>query len=164
MRSDRLNVIRLDIPPLRERVEDIEPLIAHFSAKHIEDVGEEKNFELAAISLLKSYHWPENVRELENFYLRLGIHTEDSTIRTRDLVEHIEGFRNLRKAADNTSGMFGEDEASTFDEMKDLAEKMILSKSLRKHGSISETARQLKMTKSRLYNRLKGLDLLPTEK
>ena len=72
-------------------------------------MGEEKNFEPAAISLLKSYHWPENVRELENFYLRLGIHTEDSTIRTRDLVEHIEGFRNLRKAADNTSGMFVED-------------------------------------------------------
>ncbi len=157
----RLNVIRLDIPPLRERLDDIGILLSHFAKEHIDDVGEIKTFDKQAIELLKSYHWPENVRELENFYIRLATHTASQTIQQKDLVVHLEGFKELSlKSIDTFSLILSENDEFSYSSIKERLEKMILSVSLQKFGSISETARQLKMSKSTLHAKLKNLDLL----
>jgi two-component system response regulator HydG len=77
----RLNVISIDLPPLRKRLEDIEPLAAHFlqkiAAKSRRYV---KGIEPAALSALKSYHWPGNVRELENVMERCSILAREGMI------------------------------------------------------------------------------------
>ncbi len=67
----RLNVLNLTIPPLRERPNDVEPLVEHFFAKHAQGLGVSKpRLTEAAKQLLADYQWPGNIRELENVILR----------------------------------------------------------------------------------------------
>ena len=86
-RSDvyyRLNVISVNIPPLRKRVEDIEPLIIQF-------IGSSKvKFSPCAMTKLKIYHWPGNIRELKNFILRVSVKFRNSTIYEHDLEDLLE--------------------------------------------------------------------------
>jgi transcriptional regulator with PAS, ATPase and Fis domain len=62
----RLRVIEIDLPPLRERLEDIPLLVAHFLKKFGDERGKEFSISPYALSALMSYEWPGNVRELEN--------------------------------------------------------------------------------------------------
>jgi len=82
----RLNVITIDIPPLRERNEDILLLIKHFAANFAKESGKPTpKFSEDALQVLKSYNWPGNVRELENIIQRLVIMTEGDIIDVPDL-------------------------------------------------------------------------------
>lgn len=82
----RLNVITIDIPPLRERVEDIVLLVQHFSVKFAKEFGRPApRFSEEALQVLKSYDWPGNARELENIVQRLMIMTEGNVIDIPDL-------------------------------------------------------------------------------
>ena len=65
----RINVINIEVPPLRERTDDIPLLALHFLNKLLEDKRKLK-FSYEAVTKLKSYHWPGNVRELENVIRR----------------------------------------------------------------------------------------------
>ena len=82
----RLNVVPLRLPPLRERTEDIAPLVAHFLTQGREDGLPVKSFEPDAITTLKGWHWPGNVRELENLVRRLAV-LHDETIISAEAVE-----------------------------------------------------------------------------
>ena len=63
----RLNVIPIHLPPLRERREDIAPLVAHFVRKIGREIGKEmKGVSPDTLAILEAYHWPGNIRELEN--------------------------------------------------------------------------------------------------
>ncbi|MDB2390101.1 nitrogen regulation protein NR(I) [Alphaproteobacteria bacterium] len=74
----RLNVVPLRLPPLRDRLEDITPLVNHFLTKSSENGLPRKVFSADAKRLLKTWHWPGNVRELENMVHRLVVlHNED---------------------------------------------------------------------------------------
>ncbi|MEM1377442.1 MAG: sigma 54-interacting transcriptional regulator, partial [Pseudomonadota bacterium] len=68
----RLNVVPLRVPPLRERLEDIPDLAAHFLKKVSEEGLEEKRLLPEAMHMLTRYNWPGNVRELENLVRRLA--------------------------------------------------------------------------------------------
>ena len=82
----RLNVITIDIPPLRERGKDIFLLTQYFTAKFAEELGKPKlTFSENALSVLRNYHWPGNVRELENVVQRLVVMTEGDLIEVPDL-------------------------------------------------------------------------------
>ncbi len=82
----RLNVITIDIPPLREREQDILQLVKHFSTKFAKEFGKTvPRFSEEALQVLKSYDWPGNVRELENIIQRLIIMTESDVIDIPDL-------------------------------------------------------------------------------
>jgi formate hydrogenlyase transcriptional activator len=84
-RSDlfyRLNVFPIHLPPLRERAEDIPPLTSHFVAKHGERLGRPvSRIDRRAMSLLASYHWPGNVREMENVIERAVILSRNGVLR-----------------------------------------------------------------------------------
>ncbi|GAB4390210.1 MAG: sigma-54 dependent transcriptional regulator [Thermodesulfovibrionales bacterium] len=79
----RLNVITIQIPPLRERKEDTEPLALYFLRKY--NPGRIRGFEPEALEVLRSYDWPGNVRELENVVERAAILCEADLISPRDL-------------------------------------------------------------------------------
>jgi len=77
----RLHVIPIDVPPLRERVDDIPMLVEYFAHKHATRIGKPINgLEDGIISSLQAYHWPGNVRELENTIERAVVLTTGSTI------------------------------------------------------------------------------------
>jgi two-component system response regulator HydG len=94
----RLNVIAIDIPPLRERGEDILLIANHFATKFAKEFSKPPlRFSDNALEVLIGYHWPGNVRELENVIQRLVVMTEGDTIDVPDLpsLMHFKALRRL---------------------------------------------------------------------
>ena len=85
----RLQVITLYLPPLRERPEDIEPLVEHFLLVHHIEGMESLRVSQEAMELLLRYRWPGNVRELRSVIQRGQILCDDNEIRPKDLPEEI---------------------------------------------------------------------------
>jgi two-component system NtrC family response regulator len=88
----RLNVINIEVPPLRERIDDIPLLVKHFIEKYREDVGV-KHVELRpeVWKVFYNYSWPGNVRELENTIERAIILSPDGVVRLEDLSVELTG-------------------------------------------------------------------------
>lgn len=87
-RSDlyyRLNVLNLNVPPLRDRKEDIPLLIEHFRSLFFQKTGIYKDINDDVFQILESYYWPGNVRELKNIVFRLLVIAEGDRV-TKDLV------------------------------------------------------------------------------
>ncbi|MFH1419936.1 MAG: sigma-54 dependent transcriptional regulator [Planctomycetota bacterium] len=82
----RLNVIRILMPPLREREDDVLLLASHFAAKFAEELGRPApRFSDQALQVLRNYSWPGNVRELENLIRRLVVMTDGEVLEIPDL-------------------------------------------------------------------------------
>ena len=82
----RLNVIDIEIPPLRERKEDILPLANYFVQKYNQEFKKDvRGFDPKVVKLLKHYNWPGNIRELENVIERAILMIEDSMITPHDI-------------------------------------------------------------------------------
>src|SRR5262249_9661314 len=85
----RLSVIPIEIPPLRERREDIRPLVEHFIAKHRQRTGRNiSGIAEAALKALEAYDWPGNVRELENAIERAVVLSGGSVIEAAEISMH----------------------------------------------------------------------------
>ncbi len=91
----RLNVVPINIPPLRERKEDIPELVNHFLEKAKTLKLEPKKFNTESFQILEKYQWPGNVRELENFILKLCALYADEIIMNEDLVKEIKNLQKL---------------------------------------------------------------------
>ena len=92
----RLNVISIEVPPLRERKEDIPSLIVHFIEKHGTKKGYDiKGISASAISQLENYDWPGNVRELENVIERSIILSGGELIKQIDIPASAEGKKKV---------------------------------------------------------------------
>src|SRR2546423_8494185 len=76
----RLNVIKIDLPPLRDRAEDIPLLATHFAGKFYSADGKAKQFAPEAMEALLTYRWPGNIRELENAVERACVVSPDHII------------------------------------------------------------------------------------
>lgn len=88
----RLNVVTLQVPPLRERREDIRPLVDHFLRRYAKENGKKiDGVSREAMDLLLKYDYPGNVRELENIVERAVVITRDSVIQTQDLPFDMKG-------------------------------------------------------------------------
>ncbi len=82
----RLNIITIELPPLRERGDDIILLINHFASKFAKELGKPTPvFSDNALQVLRNYYWPGNVRELENVIQRIVVMTEGDVIEVPDL-------------------------------------------------------------------------------
>ncbi len=96
----RINTITLRIPPLRERKEDIPLLIRRFLVKYSEDLQKHiSEIEDEAISLMINYHWPGNIRELQNVIERAILIADKETITAENLPEAIKGGGTFQEAS-----------------------------------------------------------------
>ncbi len=96
----RLSVITINIPPLREREEDILLLVRHFAAKFASEFGKaQPQFTDKALDILRRYDWPGNVRELENLMQRLAVMSDSGVIDAPDLPS------NMRFSAMRETGL-----------------------------------------------------------
>ncbi|MCS7215360.1 MAG: sigma-54 dependent transcriptional regulator [Thermodesulfovibrio sp.] len=96
----RLNVISLNIPPLRERGKDIEILANHFMRKFAIRMGKNlKKIDPQAIKLLYKHSWPGNIRELQNVIEQAVVFCEGDTIKPEDLPEYIQHPEKLLEKA-----------------------------------------------------------------
>ncbi|MDP7012238.1 MAG: sigma-54 dependent transcriptional regulator [Verrucomicrobiota bacterium] len=85
----RLNVVRIELPPLRERAEDIAQLVNYFFAKNSPKPHQTKTLQPAALARLEGYDWPGNVRELENAVQRAIVMAKGEAILPEDLPSEI---------------------------------------------------------------------------
>ena len=92
----RLNVVPINIPPLRERKEDIPELINHFFIEALRSGLSEKKIHPDGYNVLKNYDWPGNVRELENFILRI------SALYPEDMIDSESIRKEINKLNNNT--------------------------------------------------------------
>ena len=96
----RLNVISLEMPPLRKRPEDIPLLVAHFLQKHCEKMGRKmKRLVPDVVGFLETYPWPGNVRELENLIERIVAVEERETVTLASLPPDVLGAHRKPDAA-----------------------------------------------------------------
>lgn len=149
----RLNVIPLNIPPLRERKNDIELLINHFNKRISRKYNfTEKKFSKEAVELLKDQKWSGNVRELKNIIERILIMLPDEQIDKSDIVKLIPTSNG------NDSEIF--DISNSFQEFKEKAEKMFIQKQLElNEWNISKTAEVLGIQRSHLYGKMKKYNI-----
>lgn len=102
----RLNVVPINIPPLRERKEDIPELVNHFLEKAKTLKLEPKKLNTESFQILEKYQWPGNVRELENFILKLCALYADEIIMNEDLVKEIKNLQKLDQQMLDTDSQF----------------------------------------------------------
>jgi DNA-binding NtrC family response regulator len=137
----RLNVVPLNIPPLRERKEDIPYLVEHFAKKFGGEISE------GALERLMSYHWPGNVRELENVVERSVLLAQGPRIEAGDI--RIDTAQRARPAAANADHFLPE--GMTLD---DYEQSIIREALKRANGNKSQAARLLGLTRNALRYRL----------
>jgi TyrR family helix-turn-helix protein/PAS domain S-box-containing protein len=146
----RLNVIPLEIPPLRQRSEDIVPLTLKFLEKYNQKYRKTKAFSPASLEFLQNYHWPGNVRELENLTERLVIVINDDIIEPFNLPESIK-MANLScvKNDELFTGM------QPLEKIKGEIEKQVLQKLYQQFNNTYKIAEFLKVNQSTVVRKLK---------
>lgn len=151
----RLNVVPINLPPLREREGDIKTLLNHFLAHYAAELNLfPKQFSRDAMNMLVGYPFPGNIRELRNLIERLYILSPNEEIDLPEVKPHL----NQVVSAEGDAAIFTE--TRPFAEAKRMFEERFLESQLRQHaGNISRTANSLGMQQSNLSRKLKELGL-----
>src|SRR3954451_7062056 len=155
----RLAVIPIYVPPLRERPEDIPPLVRHFM-EHFSREGNQRQKRItpAALEALQRYRWKGNIRELRNTVERVIIMTGSDTIDVSDLPDNVwtpSAASASTPRANDIPAIPGDPKAGTLREFKDNAERAFLVAKLRESGwNISKTAEVIDTPRSNLYKKL----------
>ncbi len=153
----RLNVIPLDVPPLRERSDDIPLLVRHFLREFSADYGQKpKAIEQEALSLFVKYPWPGNVRELRNIIERLIIMAPGPVIRLQDVPPPLSGRQERPRAL---HGRNGSDHALLKDARAEFERSFITQKLKEFGGNVSRTADAIGVERSNLHRKIKTLEI-----
>ena len=147
----RLNVIRIDLPPLRERAEDIPVLIEHFMRKSSGQAQHKLDgIEPEALTALINYHWPGNVRELEHTIERAVLLGKESRIGLQDFPPSLVARNNVLPLADAIAKSYT---------LKDLEKEYIMRAMETVGGNKTEAAKILGVDRTTLYRKLEEYKL-----
>lgn len=147
----RLNVIPVIIPPLKERREDILPLIQMFLNKFNESYQLNKEFEPKLNDFFYTYDWPGNIRELSNLIERLVIITENKLIRMKDLPHEYKGATKLEPLT--------LPKLVSLREAVEMTEEQVLLLALEKYNNTYEIAEALDTSQPTIVRKLKKYNL-----
>ena len=146
----RLNVVPIRMPPLRDRLDDVPELVAHFLARHHERTGAPIPVVTAdALGLLQRYRWPGNVRELANICERMAILHAGLPI----------GEREIRRMIPDLDGAVQPDERPLNVRLDEYERALILHALETTQGSIADAARRLQTDRPNLYRRMRRLGI-----
>jgi len=159
----RLNVLPIHIPPLRERPEDVAPLVRHFAGRCAARLGRPVKFDAGTVPLLAAYVWPGNVRELANIIERLAILATGDTVSAADVARVLPN-----NGVGVVVGAKGSDEPwrdIALSETLDQYERELIAKALSvSRGNVAEAARRLQTDRANLYRRMRRLGIEPPTK
>lgn len=169
----RINVVKIELPPLRERVNDIPALASHFLEKHSAEHGKQVvGFTPSAMDVLRRYTYPGNVRELQNAIERAVVLCRGQTVGTEDLPPHMtetgdsigKGSREGGRSPDQESGEDAPWTPMPLEEALRDPERRILLRALNANGwNRQKTADQLRINRTTLYKKMKSLGLESNE-
>ncbi|MBN2365709.1 MAG: sigma-54-dependent Fis family transcriptional regulator [Calditrichaeota bacterium] len=158
----RLNVIPIFIPPLRERPEDIGPLTDYFLKKYAAKNNKEiSGITPEAMDILLQYHWPGNIRELENSLENAIVMTESSIINKTDLPGYLQSQDSEKSAGSfRLSEVLKANENIPFREQLQMCEREIIRRALKdSEGNKTHAARKLGFSLRTLRNKLQRFNL-----
>jgi two-component system nitrogen regulation response regulator NtrX len=154
----RLNVLPVHIAPLRERVEDIPPLVRHFLSRQAGRLGRRLSMDTGALELLVTYAWPGNVRELANLVERLAILASGEVITAADVTRVLPAEGAALRAAARAGGDADTPLAATLDQYE---RELIAAALSAAKGNVADAARRLSTDRANLYRRMRRLGLEP---
>ena len=154
----RLNIFTITIPPLRERTEDIPLLVEHFIQKHNSQLKlNVQSISKPAMELLMQYHWPGNIRDLENAIQSAMILAHENLVTEETLPLRVCGYPEVE--GNFEIGKNGLDEKVKLVNSK--VEKEIIVNTLKKcRNNRTNTANMLKISRKTLFNKMKNYGLL----
>jgi len=141
----RLNVVSIKVPPLREHKEDISLLVDHFIKKYGTDEKEIKGITPEAMNVIMAYHWPGNIRQLENCIERAFVLGTGEHIDVKDLPEEITSKKIEKKSGINT--------------LREIEREHIIKTILHFKGNKKRAAETLGIKRSTLYHRIKEYNI-----
>lgn len=147
----RLNVIPINLPPLRERKQDIPILVEHYLKKSISENNlQPKKLENDAITNLVNHFWPGNIRELKNVIERLSIMVPNDNITSQDVIESLVGFKKANE-------MVAKGDLKS---AKDEFERQYIFKTLQNcEGNVTKASKVLGIERTHLYRKIKNLNI-----
>lgn len=153
----RLNVVKIEVPPLRERGADISLLVAHFLRAVSEELGREPPvLEKEALEVLCTYAWPGNVRELQNAVRRMLVLSKSEVLGIQDLPESV--VLNAQIATDAPAQGFFQERARQAKKFEREYLEAVLTQS---GGNVTRAAEVAGVPRGTLYRLLKRCDLDP---
>ncbi len=150
----RLNVLPIHLPPLRERASDVPLLAQHFIETYCQrNHSPMPRVDDTVYGILKKYHWPGNIRELQNLVERLIIMADHNHIKVEDLPPYL--FQSSFKAQNIAAG------SKTLSEVREEAERTYIKACLdTANGNVSQAARLLGMERTNLHKKMKSLGIV----
>jgi len=159
----RLNVVRIHIPPLRRRVEDVRLLAEYFLQKR-SDMGKNRamQFSKEAVEMLEGYHWPGNVRELENLVQRACVLASGNVLLPGDLpFDQLGGSDNERTVLERSAERFLRAAQVSGVSPVALTMQILVETAQRETGSDEKAAELLHLSKAEM---LKHIELTTKKK
>ncbi|MEW5807058.1 MAG: sigma 54-interacting transcriptional regulator [Acidobacteriota bacterium] len=148
----RLNVANIQLPPLRERKEDISLLIEHFLSKFSEEEKKpRKSIDGAAIKLLAAYDWPGNIRELEHEITKIATFCKGEVITEKD----VRKYSTFYKEEEMVARIERSKKIADMDTLEDMEKKHILEVLDATENNKSKTAEILGIDRATLFRKLK---------
>ncbi len=157
----RLNVIPLEVPPLRERVDDIPRLARHFLQEFADEYGQKpKTMEDGAIELFVRYAWPGNVRELRNIIERLMIMVPGPVLTAADVPLPVSRGLVSPKTPDQPPVLQVRATHAHLKDARAAFEREFITQKLRENnGNVSRTADSINIERSNLHRKIKALGI-----
>lgn len=150
----RFGVFHIQIPPLRERTEDIPLLAERFLARITQSQARASWIDDGALEILKRYPWPGNVRELESVLERAINHSQDGIIRTANLPEVVRSGRVITSGSPQPEPVLSMEEAER---------EAIIRAGWACEGHVTEMAQQLGIGRTTLWRKMKNLSIRPED-
>jgi two-component system nitrogen regulation response regulator NtrX len=156
----RLNVLPIHIPPLRERTEDVAPLVRHFAERCAARLRRPVKFDAGAVPLLAAYGWPGNVRELANIVERMAILATGDLVTAADIARVLPAGPAPQLTTDTGDDRVWRDIALS--DTLDQYERELIARALSaSRGNVAEAARRLQTDRANLYRRMRRLGIEP---
>ncbi|MCZ6795450.1 MAG: sigma-54 dependent transcriptional regulator [Planctomycetota bacterium] len=161
----RLNVILLQLPPVRERREDLPLLVEYFTAQFAEEEGIKKRFGDSATKAMVQYSWPGNVRELRNVIRRVMLTCPRRVVARKDVLpyltnEHATACLGENLERENNQLVLRIPLRKAFNDIIDECEKLVLMNALKENGwNKSRVTKALGIPRQSLYNKIAKYDL-----
>ncbi len=152
----RLNVLQIALPPLRERISDVDILAEYFLERFTKEMNYTiDGFTEEAADALRKYSWPGNIRELENTVERAVLITRDNQITAADLPDSI-----IKQTEDTDLQVFRESSAGGHpSSISDMEIEYIRELLVEHHGNLRSASTAMGVARSTLYNKLKKYNL-----
>ena len=172
----RLNVFRIELPPLRKRKEDIPALVEYFLKKSADEIkSESKDIEENAMDILNEYNWPGNIRQLENTCRYITVMAPSTSITIDDIPDEVKNIEMITNGSTQVTGLdanidwevtLSDHIKSVLQDQKDLTnlskelEKILLQEALKaSNGRRIDAAKILGLGRNTITRKIKDLGL-----